>query len=76
MNKDDVYQMTMQLRCGIGANKPEVKLSGEVECDEVDITAGHKGQPEVMKKTGALVVTALKGFGVVVRSKRNRRYLG
>jgi hypothetical protein len=35
LDKDDVYQMTMQLRCGIVDNKPEVQLSGEVECDEV-----------------------------------------
>ena len=27
-------------------------LSNEVECDEAYITAGHKGQPEVVKKKG------------------------
>ena len=50
LDKDDVYQMTMQVRQGIVDNKPEVQLSEEVECDEVYITAGHKGQPELVKK--------------------------
>jgi hypothetical protein len=42
--------MTTQLREGIGQSKPEVKLSGAVECDEVYVTAGHKGKPEEVKK--------------------------
>lgn len=50
LNKDDVQQMASQLRSGIVANKPEVQLSGAVECDEVYVIAGHKGQPEVVKK--------------------------
>ena len=29
--------------------KPAVTLSNEVECDEAYVTAGHKGQPEVVK---------------------------
>ena len=32
------------------AKEPEVVLSGEVECDEVYIVAGHKGNPEAVKK--------------------------
>lgn len=35
LNKDDVQQMTSQLGVGIIANKPSIRLSGEVECDEV-----------------------------------------
>ena len=71
LDKDDVYAMTMQLRHGIVEHKPEVQLSGEVECDEVYITAGHKGQAEVVKKTGAVGGdTSSKGFGVVAPSKR------
>jgi transposase-like protein len=27
-------------------------LSGEVECDEVYVVAGHKGQPEIVRKLG------------------------
>lgn len=50
LNKDDVQQMTEQLRQGIVAAEPEPLLSGEVECDEVYIVAGHKGQPEAVKK--------------------------
>ncbi|MDP3361803.1 MAG: transposase, partial [Methylobacter sp.] len=29
-----------------------VILEGEVECDEVYVVAGHKGQPEAVKKKG------------------------
>jgi hypothetical protein len=51
LNKDDVQKMTEQLRAGIGAAEPELKLIGEVECDEVYVVAGHKGHPaEVEKK--------------------------
>ena len=52
LDKDDVYQMTSLLRTGIVAGKPEVKLSGEVECDEVYVTAGHKGNSARRKKKG------------------------
>jgi hypothetical protein len=31
-----------------------VKLSGEVECDEVYIVARHKGRPDVVAKLGRL----------------------
>ena len=44
--------MTTQLREGIVERKPEVTLSGEVECDEVYVVAGHKGHPEEVKKKG------------------------
>lgn len=50
LNQADVQQMTTQLRTGIVENKPTVILGGEVECDEVYVIAGHKGQPEVVKK--------------------------
>lgn len=52
LNRDDVLCMTTQLRSGIVANQPAVCLSQEVECDEVYVIAGHKGQPEVVKKKG------------------------
>ena len=56
------------------AGKPEVTLSGEVECDEVYVTAGHKGNPEAVKKN---VVrggeTVSKGFGVAAPSKKRSR---
>lgn len=50
LNKDDVQAMTGQLRHGVVARKPEPSLSGEVECDEVYVVAGHKGHPEAVKK--------------------------
>ena len=78
LDKDDVYQMTSQLRAGIVAGQPEVTLSGEIECDEVYITAGHKGNPEAVKKK---VVregeTVSKGFGVEAPKRRkNHRSSG
>jgi hypothetical protein len=50
LNEADVQQMTRQLRSGIVSKKPVVVLEGEVECDEVYVVAGHKGQPEAVKK--------------------------
>jgi transposase-like protein len=52
LDRDDVHQMTCQLRAGIVEKKPQVALDGEVECDEVYVTAGHKGYPEEVKKRG------------------------
>lgn len=50
LTEGDVQQMAQQLRSGIVAKKPEVILEGEVECDEVYVVAGHKGQPDAVKK--------------------------
>src|SRR5215510_12650517 len=52
LNPDDAQKMTGQLREGVVARKPEVTLSGEVECDEVYVVAGHKGHPEAVRKKG------------------------
>jgi len=52
LNPDDAQKMTSQLREGIVERKPQVTLSGEVECDEVYVVAGHKGHPEAVKKKG------------------------
>jgi transposase-like protein len=52
LNPDDVLKMTAQLREGIVQRRPEVVLSGEVECDEVYVVAGHKGHPEAVRKKG------------------------
>ena len=41
-----------KLREGIVERKPVEVLSGEVECDEVYVVAGHKGNPEAVKKRG------------------------
>jgi transposase-like protein len=53
LNSSDVHQMTCQLRQGIVAQQSTATLSGAVECDEVDIVAGHKGQPDAVAKRGS-----------------------
>ncbi len=64
LDKDVVQDMTTQLREGIDQSKPEVNLSGSVECDEVYVTAGHKGNPEEVKKKGVKEgVIGSRGFG-------------
>jgi len=50
LNEADVQQITQQLRSGIVSKRPAVVLEGEGECDEVYVVAGHKGQPEAVKK--------------------------
>ena len=52
LNSSDVQKMTTRLREGIVEKKPVVKISGEVECDEVYIVAGHKGNPDAVRKKG------------------------
>jgi hypothetical protein len=52
LNKDDVYQMTRQLRPGLVLKKPSPTLTGEVECDEVYIITGYKGKPDEVAKKG------------------------
>lgn len=52
LDADSAHDMATQLRNAILAKEPEVVLSGEVECDAVYIVAGHKGNPEAVKKKG------------------------
>ncbi len=52
VNPNDAQRMTEQLRGGIISRQSEPILSGEVECDEVYVVAGHKGRPEAVKKRG------------------------
>jgi len=51
LNKDDAQYMAEILRTGVVEKKPNVQLSGKVECDELYVVAGHKGNPDVVKKT-------------------------
>ncbi len=53
LDQGDTYVMTQQLREAAVAKQPAVRLSGEVECDEVYVVAGHKGQPDAVKKRAA-----------------------
>jgi transposase-like protein len=52
LDPDDAQRMTTSLREGVVQRKPEVRLSGEVECDEVYVVAGHKGHPGAVRKKG------------------------
>ena len=52
LSQSDVQLMTEQLRTGLAARTPPVRLEGEVEVDEVDVTAGHEGNPAAVAKRG------------------------
>jgi transposase-like protein len=52
LNGSDVQAMTEQLRRGLVAKVPPVRLEGEVEIDEVYVVAGQKGQPAAVAKGG------------------------
>ena len=54
LNVSDVQKMTQQLRqAAVCDKRPSVTLSGEVECDEVYVVAGHKGHLDAVKKNVA-----------------------
>jgi hypothetical protein len=55
-----------------------VTLSNEVECDEAYVIAGHKGQPEVVKKRDVKVGAAVSKAqaGAVHWRKRDRLFSG
>jgi transposase-like protein len=48
----DVQAMTEALRQGLTARLPPARLEGEVEIDEVYVTAGPKGNPTAVAKRG------------------------
>jgi transposase-like protein len=58
LNASDVQTMTEQLRHGLLAKAAPVRLTGEVEIDEVYVVAGHKGQPAAVAKRGGLDAAA------------------
>lgn len=45
LNKDAVQKIMLQLREGVVEKKTVVMLQDKVECAEVHIVAGHKGNP-------------------------------
>ncbi len=53
LSQSDVQRMTGQLRTGLVARTPPVRLEGAVEIDEVHVTAGHKGNPAAVAKKDA-----------------------
>ena len=52
LSQSDVQLMTEQLRAGLVARIPPVRLEGEVEIDEVYVVAGHKGNPTAVAERG------------------------
>jgi transposase-like protein len=76
LHKDDIHQMTSQLRRGIVSKNPSPTLTEEVECDEVYIVAGHKGKPEEVVKKGASagVDDSKANAGVGHSQARSRRF--
>src|SRR3712207_9066083 len=54
LNGSDVQAMTEQLRGGLVAKAPAVRLAGEIEIDEVYVVAGHKGHPAAVAKRGEI----------------------
>jgi transposase-like protein len=52
LSVEDVQKMTTRLREGVTERKSQTILREEVECDEVYITAGHKGNPKAVKRKG------------------------
>ena len=53
LSQPDVQLMTEQLRTGLVARIPPVRLGGEVGIDEVYVAAGHRGSPAAVAKRGA-----------------------
>jgi transposase-like protein len=58
LSGSDVQAMTEQLRRGLAAKAPPVRLAGEVEVDEVYVVAGHKGHPAAVAKGGGAAAAA------------------
>jgi transposase-like protein len=52
LNQGDVQQMTTDLRQIVYDQRNPVLLTGEVECDEVYLVAGHKGHPGIVREVG------------------------
>lgn len=52
LDPSDAHQMTTLLREGVVIHKPKVTLQDAVECDEVYVVAGHKGNPTAVRKKG------------------------
>ena len=71
LSPSDVQAMTEHLRRGLVAKSPEVRLEGEVEVDEIDVVAGHKGQPAAVAKRGGS--DAVAGWPARRAGARGRR---
>jgi hypothetical protein len=72
LHPSDVHWMTLRLRQGIVAKKPAPTLSDAVECDEVYLIAGHKGQPDIVAKRASRPAQAAQR-AMWTRDARNRK---
>jgi len=71
LDGSDIQAMTEHLRRGLVAKTPAVKLTGEVEIDEVYVVAGHKGQPAaVAKRDGSDAVAGWQARRAAARWQR------
>ncbi len=70
LNGSDVQAMTEQLRQGLVAKTPPVRLDGEVEIDEVYVVAGHKGQPAAVAKGGGVAAAGWRERRAAARWRR------
>ncbi len=69
-----VQAMTAPLRAGLVAKTPPVVLDGEVEADEVYVTAGHKGKPvAVVNKTARAGAGGSKACPAAAPWRKRRR---
>ena len=77
LKNSDTHEMTSILRRETIERKPSVVLSGEVECDEVYVVAGHKGNLEAVKKKIVKVGEIACEVLLVVEpwKRRSRQYL-
>ncbi|WP_299947820.1 hypothetical protein [uncultured Microbulbifer sp.] len=50
LNKDDIQQMTQQLREAVHRKTSDITLDGEVECDEVYAVADIRDSQKQLKK--------------------------
>ena len=48
LTENDCHAMTSLLRAGVYEKRPQEVLEGEVECDELYLVAGHKGNPSAV----------------------------
>jgi len=53
LDESDGQAMAELLRGGIVQRRPNVRMQGVVECDEVYVVAGHKGRPDKIKGRAA-----------------------
>jgi transposase-like protein len=71
LDESDGQGMAESLRDGVAKRRPPVRLQGVVECDEVYVVAGHKGQPYQVKgrKPRRNRLRGARGRGTLAKEK-------